>query len=168
MRGPVFGRERQDSVILCNHQRRQRVDLRLLRRIVRTLLLEILDRPLFQLEIHILGEEQITRLNEEYVHHRGVTDVIAFDYSEPGDGTLRGEVFACLPEAFAQARRFRTSWQRELVRYLAHAVLHLCGYDDQTPAKRRVMKRAEDDALRRLSAQYFLEKIAGPSARPSA
>jgi probable rRNA maturation factor len=163
MRVSPFARQRRDSVLLRNHQRSQPLDSRLLRRIIRTLLVEVLDRREFQLEVHIVGAEDITRLNETYLRHRGRTDVIAFDYAEAGDTALQGEIFVCVPEAVAQARRFRTSWQRELVRYLVHALLHLTGYDDRTTAARRKMKRAEDAALLRLATEYYLDKVAGPS-----
>ncbi len=206
MRPGPLPRQRSDSVLLFNHQRVQPLDFRLLRRIIRTLLLEVLDQPRFQLEIHIVNPDEITRLNETYLRHRGVTDVIAFDYSSPPETglgqenspqdisspeplnaslanschsapqeerlgerrPLHGEIFVCLPEAMKQARRFRTTWQTELVRYLVHAILHLSGYDDRTPAKRRVMKRAEDKALRTLRTRYYFEKMAGPSHRPGA
>jgi len=144
------------------------LDLRLLRRVIRTLLLEVLNQPRFGLEIQIVGAKEMTRLNETYLRHRGITDVIAFDYADPGQPGLQGEIFVCLPEAKTQARRFRVTWQRELVRYLVHAVLHLSGYDDRTPVQRREMKRAEDAALRILSTRYGLEKIARPLARTAA
>ncbi len=158
-------RSRPDSVVLRNHEHSVRLDLRLLRRIARTFLLEILDRPRFDLEIHIVGVDEIIRLNETYLRHRGVTDVIAFDYTDSPDAGLQGEIYICLPEARAQARRFHTTWQSELVRYFVHAVLHLAGYDDRTSAKRRTMKRAEDNALARLQTLYSLNKISGPSGR---
>ena len=158
-------RSRSDSVVLRNHVPSVPLDLRLLRRIVRTFLFEILDRSQFDLEIHIVDNSEITRLNETYLRHQGVTDVIAFDYARSADAAIHGEIYVCLPEACAQARRFRTTWQSELVRYIVHAVLHLVGYDDRTPAKRRVMKGVEDDALRKLKVLYSLNKISGPSGR---
>lgn len=158
-------RSRTDSIVLRNHERSTLLDLRLLRRMVRTLLLDILNRPQFDLEIHIVGSEEMTRLNETYLRHRGITDVIAFDYSNSPGAALHGEIYICLPEARTQARRFRTAWPSELVRYLVHAVLHLVGYDDRAPAQRRMMKRAEDNALRQLRALYSLNKISGPSGR---
>ena len=67
---------------------------------------------------------------------------------------LHGEIFICVGEAVAQARRFRTSWQSELIRYLIHGLLHLRGYDDQNMSARRKMKREEDRLLRRLAGRY--------------
>jgi probable rRNA maturation factor len=151
------------SVWLRNRQRGRRLDLRLLRRIVRALLQEVLGYREYELDIHIVGGAEITRLNEEFLRHQGATDVITFDYAAAGTRRLHGEIFVCLPEALAQARRFRTTWQRELVRYVVHGVLHLCGYDDRTTAERRRMKRAEDAALRQLAAQYRFGKAGGKS-----
>jgi len=67
------------------------------------------------------------------LRHAGATDVIAFDYSIRASH-LRGEIFICVDEALVQARRFRTTWQSESVRYVVHGVLHLLGFDDRRPA----------------------------------
>lgn len=73
---------------------------------------------------------------------------------------LHAEIFICVDEAAAQARRFHTTWQSELVRYLVHGVLHLLGHDDVKPAARRKMKREEDRLLRALSRRFPLSKLA--------
>ncbi|HET7870959.1 MAG TPA: rRNA maturation RNase YbeY [Terriglobales bacterium] len=152
---------RQGSVYLRDHQRTQRVDLRLLRHILRSLLLEILDRSEFELDIHIVEQEEMTRLNETFLRHKGSTDVITFDYGVPESRRIQGEIFVCLTEAFQQAKKFRVTWQEELVRYAVHGVLHLCGYDDKTVASRREMKRIENGALKRLAREYYFPKLGG-------
>ena len=81
--------------------------------------------------------------------------------SESAAGPLCGEIFICVDDALAQARRFRTTWQSELVRYLVHGVLHLCGYDDQSPPARRKMKREEARLLRQLANRFPLRSL-GP------
>jgi len=65
----------------------------------------------------------------------------------------------CADEAGIQARRFRTSWQSELVRYLVHGVLHLKGYDDQRSVSRRKMKREEDRLVKELGKRFDLSKL---------
>ena len=62
-------------------------------------------------------------------------------------------------EAVDQARQFRTKWESELVRYLIHGVLHLCGYDDQRPADRRRMKREEDRLLKQIGRLFPIKKL---------
>jgi len=109
----------------------------------------------------------MTELNERFLQHAGSTDVITFDYVEPGsEPLLHGELFLCVDEAKVQSTRYATTWQSELVRYLVHGVLHLCGYDDRTTAQRRKMKAAENRLLAELSLRFNLKKLGGPDAEP--
>ena len=79
---------------------------------------------------------------------------------------LHGEIFICLPEAVDQARRFGTTWQSEVVRYLVHGILHVRGHDDLDTASRRRMKREEDRLLRELTGRFRLSRLARrPSVR---
>jgi probable rRNA maturation factor len=172
-----------DTVVIRNHQRAVAVNGRQLLRLTRTLLHDLLGKQDVFLEVHLLARKEMTRLNETFLGHRGPTDVIAFDYREaapqaPGfesqsvrnrrcreirtgqPGTpIHGELFICLAEAVAQARRFRTSWPAELARYLIHGVLHLDGFDDAQPGKRRRMKREEDRLLRELRRRGALSEL---------
>jgi probable rRNA maturation factor len=145
------------SLVIRNQQRVRRVDLRCLRKIVRSLLKDELRRNHFDLGIYLVGEAEMTRLNETHLHHRGSTDVITFDYCDPRQSDLlAGEIVVCVPEGVAQARRFRTTWQREVIRYAVHGVLHLCGYDDRSSRLRRAMKREENRLLKRLTSRFEL------------
>jgi probable rRNA maturation factor len=159
-------------VIFANRQCSQPVNLRRLRPIVETLLHTLPAIQTASLGVSLLSAPQMTRLNERFLKHAGSTDAITFDYSEPGArnskrGTdLHGEIFICVDEAIAQARRFRTTWQAELVRYLVHGILHLLGYDDRRPAARRKMKRAEDRLVRSLARGFDFRRLARTSSRP--
>jgi rRNA maturation RNase YbeY len=66
---------------LRNRQRLRSIDLPLLRRIVSALLEDLLPARPFDLAIHLVRAPEITRLNETFLHHRGATDVITFDYA---------------------------------------------------------------------------------------
>jgi probable rRNA maturation factor len=149
---------------LQNRQRAQRVDTTRLKHLVTALLRGILQQQDYEIGIYLVSSEEISRLNETYLRHQGPTDVITFNYGEeartPRPSThskaqrvetspapLHGEIFVCVPEAVAQALRFRTTWQNELIRYIIHGLLHLLGYDDSRPGLRRRMKREEDRLL---------------------
>ena len=160
-----------------NRQRSRKINPRLFRKILLAAL-ENLGVERFELGIHIVGAAEMTWLNETFLRHKGSTDVITFDYNVGDDVRglskktrkklesphvvsygLHGEIFLCIDEAIAQAKRFRTSWQAELARYAVHGVLHLLGHDDTRAATRRKMKREEDRVLRELAAQLDLKKI---------
>ena len=183
VRNPTPGRQR--IINLRNLQQSRSVDVRLLRQIVQALLREIWPEGGFDLSIYLVAVPEMTRLNETFLHHKGSTDVITFDYADKagqacrlsnraGPNTrsrqmrdtspmlLHGEIFVCLDEAVAQAGRFHATWQSELVRYVVHGLLHLLGYDDRNPQARRRMKTAEDALVRRLASQSSFRAISRP------
>src|SRR5438876_1137924 len=150
-----------DHLCLRNRQRAHSVDLRLLRRISRALVKELGPRKNFEIGIYLVDAAEIARLNEEFLCHLGPTDVITFNYSPSGQAErLEGEIFICVNEAVTQARRFGTSWPSEVVRYLVHGLLHLLGYDDQTAAAQRIMKREEDRLVLDLERRFDLAELA--------
>lgn len=150
------------QLFLRNQQRARRVDRRHLCRIIRSVLHDDLEVVDYELTIHLVGEPAMVRLNETYLKHEGSTDVITFDYSDPARvALLSGEIFICMNEAIAQAPRFRSTWQLEVVRYVIHGLLHLSGYDDRATAARRKMKRKEDQLLRKLWLRFNIGRIGG-------
>lgn len=163
-----------------NRQRSRRLDTRQLRKVVLTLLEESLNLKSVDLGINLVAAPEMTRINETFLQHAGSTDVITFDYCEAGTQNLKlgtgnselgtsihGELFICVDEAILQARRFRTTWQSEVVRYIVHGLLHLLGHDDHRPADRRQMKRAENRLLQALARRFALSQLARkPTLRP--
>jgi probable rRNA maturation factor len=149
------------NIAIANRQRLKKLDLRLLKKIAAGLLeeLNITDATL---EINLLGADEMAALNETFLNHEGPTDVITFDYAGPAS-KLQGEIFVCVDEAILQAKRFKTIWQSEIVRYIVHGTLHLLGHDDTSAAVRRRMKREENLLLRRLGGKFSLAEISRPS-----
>lgn len=153
---------------LRNRQRVRRVDVPLLRRLVLDLLADFFNTDDYELCIHLVGAEEMARVNEHYLDHEGSTDVITFSHLEPPDISekLHGELFVCIDDAVSQARQFRTSWQAEMVRYIIHGVLHLRGHDDLGPRARRLMKREENRIVREAGGRFRLSKLERKTPRP--
>ena len=157
-------------LVIHNRQQSGSVNTSYLRRIVRHLLDQLWPDQPCTLGVYLLSSKEMTRLNETFVKHEGCTDVITFDYTETPDDNgkhtssagngINAEVFVCLDEAMRQARRFQTTWQSELARYIIHGLLHLQGYDDATATKRRRMKREEDRWVTDTSRRFALSKLA--------
>jgi len=161
------------NVVIASRQRARKINHRLLKQIITGLLAD-LQIEKADLDIHLVATPEMTPLNEKFLRHAGTTDVITFNYADngragsplPADGahgvarpTLHGEIFICLDEAVRQARKFGTSWQSEVVRYVVHGVLHLLGFDDANTGARRKMKREENRRLRELSRRFPLSKL---------
>lgn len=151
------------SLELINRQRTTRLNVRRLTPIAEAALAE-LGVAGWDLTFYFVGARKMAALNQIHLGHEGSTDVITFDYGErtarKSPRLLRGEIFICIAVAMAQAREFRTTWPAETVRYLVHALLHLCGYDDLQPAARREMKRLENRLVGRLARQFDLAALA--------
>jgi probable rRNA maturation factor len=162
------------TIKIFNHQRTKKINLRLFRQIVNSLLCELKIKEA-EIGICIVTATEMTRLNETFLQHAGSTDVITFDYSDsigddarrlkkkksepPHAGSCnftRGEIFVCVDEAVSHARKFKTTWQSEIVRYIVHGLLHLLGHDDLRVEARRKMKREENRLLRELSERFSL------------
>ncbi|MDD4879164.1 MAG: rRNA maturation RNase YbeY [Candidatus Omnitrophica bacterium] len=83
----------------------------------------------------------IKKLNKKYMKRDKSTDVLAF---ETGDIAISAET------AGKNSERFGSTEADELKLYMAHGLLHLSGYDDTSPSKRKKMRRAEGRILQGL------------------
>jgi probable rRNA maturation factor len=148
------------DIVLRNQQRIRGIQPAFLRKIVVAVLNKMPGVLEFEIGIHLVSRSRMKQMNETYLQHKGSTDVITFDY---GDITrpnwLAGDIFICVSEAVDQARVFGTSWQSEVVRYVAHGILHLRGYDDHSAGEKKKMKRAEDRIVGELARDFDLKKI---------
>lgn len=100
--------------------------------------------PETELSVAIGDDAWIQELNRTYLKKNRPTDVMAFP-QEPGpEGKpLLGDIAISAETAARQAAQEGHSFRRELALLLTHGLLHLTGWDDQTPAqRRRMMQRA--------------------------
>jgi probable rRNA maturation factor len=132
---------------ITNRQRDRKVDTRRVREVAAAVLAEAGQGA--ELGINFVSAKRSAEVNWQFLQHEGPTDIITFDYGSTLE-RLFGEMFICVPEAVRQAAEFGTTWEAELLRYVIHGILHLRGYDDLEPTKRRVMKREENRLVRKL------------------
>jgi len=88
------------------------------------------------------NDDYLGNMNEKYLKHNTLTDIITFDYSEKG--RLSGDIFISLERIKENSENFDTSFNQELGRVMAHGVLHLSGYKDKSPEEKEVMRSKED------------------------
>lgn len=148
------------QIAIFNRQKIRSVNVRLLRQITRRLLAEWPEIKRHELAIHLIAPDEMTRMNHDFLGHKGSTDIITFDNSEPGEaGVLCGELFISIQDAISQAEEFHTTWQSELARYTAHGLLHLLGYDDLSPKPLHIMKREENRLVEMLMREFPLVQL---------
>jgi probable rRNA maturation factor len=114
---------------------------------VRRLATQILGQR--NLSIAFVTNAAIRKINRRFLRHDFATDVISF----PLGTDLVGELVISAEYAAAEARSRKIPVEEELLRYVAHGILHLLGYDDHRPADRKTMwKRQELELARVLRA----------------
>ena len=97
----------------------------------------------------VLADHATVRaLNRQYLGHDYTTDVLSFDLSEDdAEGVVEGEVYVDLDTAAERHDEFGASFDDEVRRYVVHGLLHLLGYDDDTPAGKARMHAREERYL---------------------
>lgn len=88
------------------------------------------------------NDEYLGGLNIKYLEHDTLTDIITFDYSEKG--VLSGDICISIERVKENAPLFKTTFDGETGRVMAHGILHLAGYKDKTTEDKKVMRQKED------------------------
>jgi len=89
--------------------------------------------------IWLISDRRMALLHRKFLGQPGPTDVLTFQH---------GEIFIGVETARRNAHAFANSLMRELKLYIVHGLLHLHGFDDQTPSEARKMKAAQERILR--------------------
>jgi probable rRNA maturation factor len=159
-------------VAIANRHPRLRLDRRAVARVIHTLDAQAGKfrggPPSGELSLVFLTDSALAKLHADFLADPTVTDVITFE-GAPATG-LAGEICVSADAARRQltsrspARERREisteKFSDELTLYLVHGWLHLAGYDDLVPAKKRAMRRAEARAMKILRAARALPHFA--------
>ena len=100
-------------------------------------------RKLSEIFIELISDRRMALLHRKFLGQSGPTDVLTFQH---------GEIFISVDTARRHAHAFENSLLRELKLYIAHGLLHLHGFDDETPSESHKMKAAQEKILRNCCA----------------
>ena len=103
--------------------------------------------------VAFVGRQAIAELNQEYLRHRGATDVISFGFSSGGqNGAVIGDIYICPDVARVNARVQGVRVNEELLRLVVHGTLHVVGYNHPEGSARMKseMWRKQEKILARL------------------
>lgn len=120
------------------------------------------------LELVYVDEQEIIRINKEYLNRSYITDIISFSYDNnlsstdnplqdtneidkvspsKSETSLEGTLYCCAQRIIEQSVELNTDQMEEFSRVFIHGLLHLAGYDDQSPEEKRQMTSLEDTCL---------------------
>jgi len=125
-----------------------------------------------EVQVAFLSDAEMRALNKRFRRIDKTTDVLSFGEAIPrrdrgaralahidhrraenGGRFDLGEILISPEQASRQARRRRRPVGEEVAFLAAHGVLHLLGYEDETPAGYREMLRLGHDAARQKSVK---------------
>lgn len=115
-----------------------------------------------EISLYFTNNEEIHALNKAY---RGIdrpTDVLSFAmdetvdegdsiaFSEEQETHLLGDIIISTEKSDAQSEEYGHSKEREVLFLFSHGMLHLLGYDHQTPEEESVMLGKQEAVLQQL------------------
>ncbi len=122
----------------------------------------------------VVDDQEMQRLNRDYLGHDYTTDVLSFALDDSPAGIV-GEVIVSTGVAEREAQRLGVDPHDELLLYVIHGTLHLVGYRDKAPDDVAAMRAAEqhwlatlgiaDECLRRLEVAADDHMTLGESLR---
>jgi len=98
------------------------------------------------ISIVFLNDEELRKINIDYLSLDFYTDIITFDYSE--DNVLSGDIYISIDRVKENAEEFNVPAHDELLRVIIHGVLHLIGYKDSNESEKKEMRSMEDACLK--------------------
>ena len=94
----------------------------------------------------------LIEMNRQYLDHDTYTDIITFDYTE---GTvLGGDIFISIERVKENALEFGVDFQDELLRVMAHGILHLSGYKDKEVEDVQLMRSKENEKIKLFHVEH--------------
>ena len=98
------------------------------------------------------GDDYLIELNQQYLDHDTLTDIISFDYSEGNN--LQGDIFISIERVRENAEDFDVPFNEELKRVLVHGVLHYCGYKDKSEEDEKLMRQKEEEKMQMFHVKH--------------
>ncbi len=98
-------------------------------------------------DLAVVANDEMARLNRRHIGHIGPTDVLSFDLSDDGDEAVTAQVIVCGEVAVKAGPAHGNRPQHELMLYVIHGLLHLSGYDDKAARARATMYVRQEELL---------------------
>jgi rRNA maturation RNase YbeY len=99
-----------------------------------------------QIQYIFLTDEEVLEINRNYLDHDYFTDIITFPLNDE-DEDIEAEIYISIDRVRENAKDYEAPQKEELLRVMAHGLLHLCGYNDASDEERKKMRAREDECL---------------------
>ena len=116
------------------------------RRLLKKHILQLFEheqKELESLSYIFCSDEQLHKLNHQFLQHDTYTDILTFPLSV-SPFPIIGEVYISIERIRDNASHLDLPFLHELIRVMFHGCLHLCGYKDKTSRQKAAMTLKED------------------------
>ena len=97
-------------------------------------------------------DDYLLEINQQYLDHDTLTDIISFDYTE--DDTVSGDIFISIERVRENASDLNVAFEEELKRVMIHGILHYCGYKDKSDSDEALMRSKEDEKIKMFHVKH--------------
>ena len=99
-------------------------------------------KKILELSYVFCSDDYLLQINQEYLNHDTLTDIVTFDNSEDPK-KIEGDIFISIDRVKENGEKLGTS-ETELERVMVHGLLHLLGYKDKKKEEKALMTEKED------------------------
>ncbi len=92
------------------------------------------------------SDDYLLDVNRKHLDHDYYTDIISFPYHAEGED-IEGEIYISVDRLRENAKTHGATLHQELLRVMAHGLLHFCGYEDKDEASQVKMREAEERCI---------------------
>jgi len=103
------------------------------------------DCVISQISYIFCSDEYLLDINKTYLDHDYYTDIITFPYKQGKE--IESDIFISIDRIKENAQSYGVTFDDELLRVIAHGVLHMVGYGDKTDEQQIEMTKMENQAL---------------------
>lgn len=119
----------------------EKIEIKKVNKVVKALL-EKENKELEKIQLILIKDEEILKINKKFLKHHYCTDVIAFNYNKKKK--ISGDIFISVDRIKSNAIKYNTNFRDELFRVIVHGILHLAGYNDNNELEKKEMSELED------------------------
>jgi probable rRNA maturation factor len=136
-------------VEVINRQKKKKIRIKKLKKKIGEIL-SLLNIPSQKISVVLCDNKFILALNRKFFKKNIPTDVIAFPLKDSFELDYLGEIIISIEEASLRHKEYGNTFEKELLLYSAHGILHLLGYRDDTKKQRERMERKQDEIICKL------------------
>jgi len=107
--------------------------------------------PLGDFAYIMTNDDYVLELNQKHLDHNYLTDILTFPYSY---NPLEAEIYISLDRVMDNANSLSISYSDEVLRVIAHGLLHMLGYKDSSDIEKKEMRAAEDEMIHQFLDAY--------------